>query len=81
MKPDVKYACCLFTIDCTGFLYLMFEFFLSKLFLLVFRAKTATTNNHRSGWSDISYLSLFSRDSNDIKKFSKKLCHCQEKPV
>ena len=31
------------------------------------------TNNHQTGLSDISYQNPFSRDSNDIKKLSKKL--------
>ena len=39
-----------------------FEFF----FRFVFHAKSGTTNNHRTGWSDISY-------SNHILKFSKKI--------
>ena len=35
--------------------------------LLVFHAKSGTTNNYRNGSSDISYLSPFNRDSNGIK--------------
>ena len=40
-----------------------------SFFLFVFHAKSGTTNNHRKGSSDISYQSLFSRDSNGIENF------------
>ena len=46
--------------------------------LFVFYAKSATTKNHRTGLSDISYLSPFSRDSNDFQKFP-KIFHSVEK--
>ena len=41
-------------------------------FCIVFHEKSATTNNHRRGLSDISYSSPFSRNSNDSKKKFKK---------
>ena len=41
-----------------------FSFFL----LFAFHAKSGTTKNDRTGLSDISYKSPFSRDSNDIKE-------------
>ena len=41
--------------------------------LFVFQAKSGTTNNDRTGLGDISYLSPFSRDLDDIKKFQKSL--------
>ena len=50
------------------------------LVFFVFPAKSGTTNNHRNGSSDISYLSLFSRDSTALKSFEtishglKKMC-------
>ena len=34
----------------------------------VFHSKSGTANNHRTGLSDISYYSPFSRNSDDIKK-------------
>ena len=44
----------------------------------IVHAKSATTKNHRTGLSDISYLSPFSRDSNDFQKFPKTF-HSVEK--
>ena len=38
------------------------------VFSFCFHAKSGTTNNHRTGLSDISYGSPYSRDSNHIKK-------------
>ena len=49
--------------------------------LFVFQAKSGTTNNDQTGLGDISYLSPFSRDLDDIKKFQKKFTKYRKKPV
>ena len=46
----------------------------------VFRAQSGTTNNQRTGSSDVSYPNTLSRDSKDIGVLSKKT-QCWEKPV
>ena len=50
-----------------NFVFGCFSFFL----LFVFHAKSGTANNDRTGLSDISYQSSFSRDSNGSKDFDK----------
>ena len=48
--------------------------------VFVFHAKLGTTNHNWNGSSDISYLSPFNRDSNDIKKLL-NFFQCREKPI
>ena len=43
------------------------ELCIRVFFCFFFHAKTTTINNNRTGFSDISKLSHFSRDSNDIE--------------
>ena len=44
-------------------------------------AKSGTTNNHRTGLSDISYQNQYSCDLNHIKKLQKNLPKDDKKPV